>query len=264
MKVHQYYTQSSLRNFTYFLEYEEAKALVIDPYDADQCIDFLREKNLLPTHIVNTHEHWDHIQGNSKLKEKFGIKVYAHKRAAGLIPEADIFLEEGDSIHLSSEHSLNVLDTPGHTHAHLCLLLIEKEHPHAIFTGDTLFNAGVGHCRDGDSKVLYQTVSKKFGPLADELTLYPGHDYFVNNLRFTLSVEKSNKEASSLLRECESLAQEGKWRVSSLGLERKVNTFLRLGEEGVKNGVCKDREGDVKKLSDEETFIRLRSLRDKW
>src|SRR5260370_38140760 len=47
-------------------------ALVIDPgLEPDLILDFLREQDLVPAAILNTHGHADHIAGNAALKEAF-------------------------------------------------------------------------------------------------------------------------------------------------------------------------------------------------
>ena len=60
MKIHQIYTQSFLRNFSYIIELEDRSAMVIDPWEAGVVNSLLAENNLRLTTIINTHEHWDH------------------------------------------------------------------------------------------------------------------------------------------------------------------------------------------------------------
>ncbi len=67
MKIHQIYTQSFLRNFTYLIELDDHSAMVIDPWEEVVVNSLLAEKNLRLTSIINTHEHWDHTQGNEAL-----------------------------------------------------------------------------------------------------------------------------------------------------------------------------------------------------
>ena len=88
------------------------------------------------------------------------------------------------------------------TLAHLCLLLEGPGGPKGIFSGDTLFNAGVGNCHNGgDPEVLFETVSKQLKDLPGDVLLYPGHEYLENNLGFTLDREPSNGDAKTLLDE---------------------------------------------------------------
>jgi len=75
MKIHQVYTESVLRNFTYLIELENNSALVIDPWDAGEVNSLLSKHQLSLQAIINTHEHWDHIQGNNELVAEHGCEV---------------------------------------------------------------------------------------------------------------------------------------------------------------------------------------------
>ena len=85
MNIHQIYTDSALRNFTYIIELSNT-AFVIDPWCDNQVNDFLSKKKLSLKAIINTHEHWDHVQGNAALVEKHDCQVWAHKMGKGKIP----------------------------------------------------------------------------------------------------------------------------------------------------------------------------------
>ena len=249
--VVQLYTGSALRNFTYLIEGEQGW-YCIDPFDAEQVMKELKGKLLA---VINTHEHWDHTCGNEELVEKTGCEVWAHANAKGKIAGVDRFLEKDEVIDLGAGKSFLVMDTPGHTHAHLCLLLKDGDEPKAIFTGDTLFNAGVGNCHNGgDPEVLYETISAQFQNLTDEIKVYPGHEYLGNNLKFTLDREPSNIQAVELLKGYE----EDNFLVTNMKMEREVNTFLRLDKKEIADNLPGD-TSDGKKV-----FLRLRELRNKW
>src|SRR6185436_6647729 len=103
-------------------------------------------------------------------------------------------LRAGDVIRVGKTVELECLDTPGHTMSHVCLLA-HGDKP-AIFSGDTLFNAGAGNCHNGGHPAeLYATFANQLSRLNDATRVYPGHDYLVNNLRFTLDREPDNAEA---------------------------------------------------------------------
>ena len=119
-------------------------AIVIDPWEEGLVNIVLSKRNLNLTAIINTHEHWDHTQGNQALIDGHGCEVWAHENGQGKIPGLTRVLSTGEIIELESGVQIKVMNTPGHTFAHLCFLLFEKERAVAAFTGDTLFNAGVG------------------------------------------------------------------------------------------------------------------------
>ena len=81
--------------------------------------------------------------------------------------------------------------------------LLRRSGAPALFSGDTLFNAGVGNCSGGgDPQVLYSTCSGQLAKLPAATRVYPGHDYLLRNLAFTLHIEPGNKVASDWQRRC--------------------------------------------------------------
>jgi len=259
MKVHQIYTGNDLRNFNYIIEFENQKALVIDPWDAIEINNFLDENNLQPKAILNTHEHWDHVQGNLELVKKHNCEVWAHENGRNKIPGLTRTLQVGEEIILDQSSKLVVLDTPGHTMAHLCFLLIENDHPIAVFTGDTLFNAGVGRCDSGGAvDVLYHTITEQFASLDDDVVVYPGHEYLENNLNFTLSLEPSNETAKEWLVKTKKSDPFVQPLTTTIGDEREINTFFRLDNEEIKDNLNQEFNSEL------EVFAKLRATRNSW
>tara|TARA_R110000868_G_scaffold80095_8_gene227869 strand:- start:21308 stop:22090 length:783 start_codon:yes stop_codon:yes gene_type:complete len=256
--IHQIYAHNQLRNFNYLIECSDF-FIAVDPYDADQVIEHIDQTSKTLRFIINTHEHHDHIRGNERLRTKFKSQILAHAKAMDSIPDLSRGLHGGDIINLDSDWSLSVLDTPGHTFSHLCLLLKQEDIVRAAFTGDTLFNAGVGNCHNGgDPKVLFQTIRDYFMTLPDEVVIYPGHDYLRNNLGFTLDREPGNSIAKDWLTRHQKIDHQREFWQTSMKDERKINTFLRLEEKEIISNLPKP----VKTA--EEIFITLRELRNKW
>ena len=259
MQVHQLYTQSTLRNFTYLIELADRNTIVIDPWDDEGVNRFLDDNDLTLTAIINTHEHWDHTQGNEALIAKHDCQVWAHTNGEGKIPGLTRKLVANEIINLEVNVQIKVLDTPGHTFAHLCFLLSEDGIAKAVFTGDTLFNAGVGNCGNGgDAEVLYRTISQQFYTLDDGVVVYPGHEYLENNLRFTLSLEPENMDAQDWLAKAIQTDPVTAPLNTTVGDERKFNTFFRLGNKTIRKAV------DCSDSSDKDVFVALRSRRDNW
>jgi hydroxyacylglutathione hydrolase len=111
--------------------------------------------------IFNTHEHQDHTGGNAAMVAATGAPVLAHAAAAQRIGGVTQALSDGDLVRVGRSVQLRCLDTPGHTRAHLCLYgEAAGDAPPALFSGDTLFNAGAGNClHGGDPLLLYDTFS---------------------------------------------------------------------------------------------------------
>lgn len=169
---------------------EGDSAIVIDPGgDAQLIIDNLNQLNTKCIYIINTHGHIDHIAANNELKEKTGAKILIHKEDAKMLTDsflnlsamlggqmlisssADRLLEDGDYVEIPNI-KLKVLHTPGHTPGGICLL-----GKGLVFTGDTLFEYGIGRTDfPGSSyKTLINSITKSLLTLENNTVIYPGH-----------------------------------------------------------------------------------------
>ena len=186
----------------------------------------------------------------------------AHAGAASQIGGVDRGLQRGDVIKVGRTVELEVLDTPGHTRAHVCLLA-HGDAP-ALFCGDTLFNAGAGNCHHGgDAGLLYETFVGQLAKLPGQTRVYPGHEYMARNLAFTLDREPGNADAAHALAQARA-HEPAAARVTTLAEEMRVNTFFRLQNPEV---IAKLREKfpEIGEQPDARTvFIKLRELRNKW
>jgi len=263
MIVEQIWTGNAYRNFNYVVACgETGEALAIDPLDHQKCLARAKARGWTITQILNTHEHGDHTGGNGAMVQATGAKLLAHHNAKNRIAGIDRGLAAGDVIKVGRTAELEALDTPGHTMSHVCLLA-HTDTP-ALFCGDTLFNAGAGNCHNGGHPAeLYQTFANQLARLPDATLVYPGHDYIENNLRFTLDREPGNRRAARLLGEVEG-QDPGAPLVSTLALEKEINTFFRLQSPGL---IARLREAfpDLPDEPDARTvFLKLRELRNKW
>lgn len=263
MIVKQVWTGNDYRNFNYLIACPESgEALAIDPLAHQMCLSAAKAEGWEITQVLNTHEHHDHIGGNQAIVDATGAKVLAHKNAKDSIPGMDRGLDAGDVIKVGRTVELLALDTPGHTMCHICLL--SKTEDPALFSGDTLFNAGAGNCHHGGHPAeLYDTFAEQLSQLDDNTRIYPGHDYIANNLEFTLDREPDNTRAAALLEEIKNQDLDNA-QVTTLGLEKEINTFFRLQSPSV-IAALREKFPELPEQPDAKTvFLKLRELRNSW
>jgi glyoxylase-like metal-dependent hydrolase (beta-lactamase superfamily II)/rhodanese-related sulfurtransferase len=181
MYVEQIYT-TCLAEASYFVE-NNGEALVIDPIrDIDIYLKKAEERNARIKYVLETHFHADFISGHVELARKTGATVvFGPTASTGFMTYV---ASDGEFLHLGNL-KIKVLHTPGHTPESTCYLLFdEKEYPHAIFTGDTLFIGDVGRpdlaikstlSVTDLAGMLYDSLQNKIIPLPDQVIVYPGH-----------------------------------------------------------------------------------------
>ena len=262
MIIERIWPDNAWRNYHYLIACgETGEAMAVDPLDWRAVHEAAQRRGWTITHILNTHEHGDHIGGNDGLRAATGAEVLAHAGTAPKLSALDRAVGEGDIIRIGRSVELECLDTPGHTRAHVCLLA-HGDRP-ALISGDTLFNAGAGNCHNGgDPDLLYETFEQRFARLPDAVAVHPGHDYLARNLAFTLEVEPDNAAAAALLAQ---LTGDGAVApVTTLGEERRINAFFRLQRPTIVDRL-RQRFPELRAApTPRQVFLKLRELRNAW
>jgi len=181
---------------------EGAQAIVIDPGDQFSKINsVLKKHKLKPAMVINTHGHYDHIGCD----DEFGVPVYVHKLDLPMLEDArknlsanfalSAFrvkseiktLEDKEIIKLDCLE-LEVIHLPGHTQGGIGLLM-QKPQTNIVFTGDTLFNQGIGRydLEGGSRSQIEKAIKERLFVLPDKTVVYPGHGPST-----TIGAEKSN------------------------------------------------------------------------
>lgn len=160
-------------NYAYLLVDEASgMAAVLDPSEAAPIIAECERQQITPTYIFNTHHHFDHVEGNSELKQKYGAKVVGAAVDCYRIPEFDIGLEDGDIFKLG-ESEAQIIAADGHTIGHILWYFAKDK---ALFTGDTLFNLCIGGLFEGTPQQMWHSL-QKIRALPEDTLFYPGHEY---------------------------------------------------------------------------------------
>ena len=172
----------------YIVGSEKTKeGMIIDPgADAKEILRAVEKLGLKITLIVLTHRHPDHVGAAAQVKAATGAQVAAHAEMAKYLPQSpsymyeppfeaapypDRILKEGDKIDIG-DLNFTVLHTPGHTPCGISI--VGEGH---VFTGDTLFNYGIGRYDliDGDPNALINGIKTKLLTLPPETIVHPGH-----------------------------------------------------------------------------------------
>ena len=262
MIIEKIWTGNAYRNFNYLIVCPDTgEALAIDPLDHQKCLNIANDNHWDITQILNTHDHWDHIGGNKEVVDATSAKIIAHENAKDLIPNINRGVKHGEVIKVGRSIELECLDTPGHTLSHICLLS-HTEAP-ALFSGDTLFNAGAGNCHNGgDPQELYKTFSDQLEKLSPNTQIYPGHDYLFNNLEFTLDREPDNEFAKKLLNANKD--KDPTKIITTIGEEKNFNAFFRLQNSNIIEKLRESFKDIGSQPSPETVFLKLRELRNNW
>ena len=167
-------------------------AVIIDTgLDFAPLLSFLDENNIIPSALILTHGHIDHIKGCSDLRSKYpNIEVYIHNDDAEMLTRSeknlsiltgspftaskhDHLLNDSDTIDIAGI-ALEVFHTPGHTQGGICLYSAQDK---VLFSGDTLFADSVGRTDfpGGSMKKLVNAIKTKLLTLPAETLVYPGH-----------------------------------------------------------------------------------------
>lgn len=253
-------------NYFYLIHDGEVGALV-DPIDSDTAIAAVERAGVRLEWLINTHFHPDHVGGNDAVLAHFpDTRLCAgpdHVRISSARP-FDLVLGHGDALAFGSLQ-LDVLEVPGHTAGHIAL--------HSgldLFSGDTIFVAGCGHCRfGGDPAALFRTFRDVIAGLPDETRFYPGHDYAARNLEFAISLEPNRAPATAKLAEVRA-ADAPRPALTTLGSERQYNPFFRAGDPALREALLArhadvwNAERAVSADDDEATFRAVRTLRNSW
>ncbi|GIK83438.1 MAG: MBL fold hydrolase [Patescibacteria group bacterium] len=169
------------------------ECIVIDPADSGDFItQTILDLKLTPLCILFTHAHFDHVLGSLELKLNFDIPIFMNQKDTQLlkkaqssgkywlkqevdpVPQETKPLSEGSLIQIGKS-SLVVYETPGHTPG--SIVLFANEPQPLLFTGDTLFKAGVGRTdfEYSSPRDLQKSIQKLFATLPPETICYPGH-----------------------------------------------------------------------------------------
>jgi hydroxyacylglutathione hydrolase len=180
---------------TYVLADQSNDCAIIDcgcytTAESEELTGFIKDKNLNPVLLLNTHCHLDHIFGNRFVLEKYNLRAFCseydemnrknsaqHAMLFGLNmdnpPEPAGFITDNQEITFGATE-LVALHVPGHTTGSLAFY---SEKNQCVFTGDALFAGSIGRTDlpGGDYDTLIKSIRSKLFVLPPSTVVYPGH-----------------------------------------------------------------------------------------
>jgi hydroxyacylglutathione hydrolase len=216
-------------NYIWLLRGSDPRAVaVVDPGDAAPVLALLAAEGLTLSAILATHHHADHVGGVPRLVAETGAPVFGPGRER--MPAEWTRLGGADRVRLPALGlEFEVLDVPGHTAGHIAY------YGHgALFCGDTMFSAGCGRLFEGTPEQMLASLDA-FARLPEQTRVFCGHEYTLANLRFAMTVEAGNADIEAYARQASEWRASGRPTLpSTIGLEKRVNPFLRSRHENVK------------------------------
>lgn len=185
-----------LQENCYVVSDESRECVIIDcgaffPEEKKEILQYIRDNNLTPKHLLATHGHLDHNFGNQFILDEFGLKVEIHRddenfithseeqaekffglMSFGKLPEVGRLLMGNDAIHFG-KHRFSIIETPGHSRGGVFFYCKEEN---VCFSGDSLFRGSIGRTdlNGGSMFMLIQSL-RSISQLPDDTIVLPGH-----------------------------------------------------------------------------------------
>ena len=160
---------------------EAGIAAVVDPqWDVEPYRRLARLHGVRIGHVLETHNHADHVSGHGRLARTTGATIHVHELAEAQFDHEPF----GDGWVLElGEVSVEAIHTPGHRPEHTAFLLRDASRggaPWALLSGDSLFIGDVARPdlavepREG-AQAMYRSLRERLLALDDEVEVWPGH-----------------------------------------------------------------------------------------
>jgi hydroxyacylglutathione hydrolase len=175
-------THDDLGCASYLIGDEKAGiAAVVDPrFETDEYLDLARYMGVSIEHVLETHNHADHVSGHGRLAAATGATIHLHREAQ---PDYDHeAFDHGWELKLGAI-TVRALHTPGHRPEHTAFALIDtarSDEPWAVLSGDTLFVGDVARPdlaieKSEGARGIYRSLHGQLLVLPDHCEVWPAH-----------------------------------------------------------------------------------------
>jgi hydroxyacylglutathione hydrolase len=174
------FLQDDLACASYMVGDGGAVAIVDPKFEINEYLEMARYLGVRIEHVLETHNHADHVSGHGRLAAATGATIHVH-RMGEVSYEHEPFddgweLELGDVV-------VRALHTPGHRPEHTSFAIVDRsrsEQPWAVLTGDTLFVGDVARPdlaidKTEGARGIYESLHSKLLDLPPETEIWPGH-----------------------------------------------------------------------------------------
>ncbi len=175
-------THDDLGCASYLIGDEDAGvAAVIDPkLEIDEYLRLARYFGVRIEHILETHNHADHVSGHGPLAAATAATIHIHQDAGADYPHEPF--TDGWELELGSV-TVRALHTPGHRPEHTAFTLTDTARgpePWAVLTGDTLFVGDIARPdlavdKQEGAQGIFHSLRDTLLELSDDCEVWPGH-----------------------------------------------------------------------------------------
>ncbi len=175
-------THDDLGCASYFVgDYSAGIAAVVDPrFEIDEYLELARYLGVEIDHVLETHNHADHVSGHGRLTAATGATIHVNRIAQAQYEHQPF--DDGFELELG-ELTVRAIHTPGHRPEHTAFALIDGargDEPWAVLTGDSLFVGDVARPdlaieREEGAREIFHSLHERLLPLAPETEVWPGH-----------------------------------------------------------------------------------------
>lgn len=156
-------------------------AAVVDPrFEIDEYLELARYRGVNIAHVLETHNHADHVSGHGRLVAATGATIHVHRAAEAAYAHEPF--DDGWELQLGCL-LIRAVHTPGHRPEHTAFLLIDtarSPEPWALLSGDSLFVGDVARTdlaveRTQGARQIFDSVHRRLLALPDDCEVWPAH-----------------------------------------------------------------------------------------